>query len=360
MFKNLKIENFRGITDLEVNDFRQFNLFVGKNNAGKSTILEAIFLLINPSNPELPIKINDMRNISAFKPENWDLFFHNLKKEIDIKLSCELTNSEIRYLKIKPLMDSSFDSIVPNENSIVKIETNNLISHEGIELIYAYQSKNHRVNEQVSSFRLNQTPKGPEIKINTKHTVPSYLKKLNGIYIHSGFVSEAIGKRFGKIVENNNEDRIIKVSKKVDPLIQNLKLGPDNTLLCDVGLKRSLPLNVMGGGLIKILSVIVAISEVENGILIIDEIENGLHISLQEILWKTIFETAKEYNVQIFATTHSSECLDALMITAYDICNENVEDIRLYRIEKDLDRFKIINYDHDMLYTSLEKGWEVR
>lgn len=358
MFKNIKIENFRSITDLEIADLRQFNLIVGKNNVGKSTILEAIFLLINPSNAELPLKLNTIRNINPTKLENLDLLFNNLKSNIDVKLSCEFYNSEVRYLKIRPLFTSSI-TISPFE-STNKIGTNNLTNHDGIELLYSFKNKNN-VNELISSLKINESHKGPEIKLSSKNP-PSYLTKLNGLFISSKSTndSDSIGKRFGRIVENNKEDRIIKIAKEIDPQIKDLKLGPDNTVLCDVGLNRSLPLNVMGEGLIKVLGIIVGIAEVENGVLIIDEIENGLHVSSQEILWKAVFDTAKEFNTQIFATTHSSECLDAMILSLYDTYGKDTDEVRLFRVERDLNKFKTISYTPELLFTSLEEGWEVR
>ena len=105
----------------------------------------------------------------------------------------------------------------------------------------------------------------------------------------------------------------------------------------------------MGEGLIRILAIIVAIAEVENGILLIDEIENGLHVSTQEILWKAVYETAIEYNVQIFATTHSSECIEAMVLSAQKFDDQNKDMIRLYRLERDFDKFNAILYPPDVI-----------
>jgi AAA15 family ATPase/GTPase len=61
MFTKLEINNFRGIRKLELNDFNRINVFVGKNNVGKTTVLEALFLLNGASNAILPLKINGFR-----------------------------------------------------------------------------------------------------------------------------------------------------------------------------------------------------------------------------------------------------------------------------------------------------------
>jgi AAA15 family ATPase/GTPase len=67
----------------------------------------------------------------------------------------------------------------------------------------------------------------------------------------------------------------------------------------------------MGDGVLRILQLVLGIYPATNGILLIDEFENGLHFSIQEQLWKLIFELAKTLDIQVFATTHSWDCIEA-------------------------------------------------
>lgn len=77
MYKDITIKRFRGIKHLKIEGFRNVNLFVGKNNCGKSTILEGLFLLTGPTNAELPLKINSLRNLNIVDENLWSLFFNN-------------------------------------------------------------------------------------------------------------------------------------------------------------------------------------------------------------------------------------------------------------------------------------------
>jgi len=115
----------------------------------------------------------------------------------------------------------------------------------------------------------------------------------------------------------------------------------------------------MGGGMFRLLSIILAIFDSRNGVVLIDEIENGFSYTSQGILWNAIIEAAREFNVQIFATTHSMECVRAYS-SSYSEKKNNKDTIRLYRIEKKQEDFKIIAYNYKQLKTSLESGWEVR
>ena len=75
MFKNIRIENLRTITHLEINNLGPVNLFVGQNNCGKTTILEAIFFLVGGTNPHLPVKANTLRGLPFLSDELWSTFF---------------------------------------------------------------------------------------------------------------------------------------------------------------------------------------------------------------------------------------------------------------------------------------------
>ena len=75
-----------------------------------------------------------------------------------------------------------------------------------------------------------------------------------------------------------------------------------------------LPLRSMGDGINRILTIILAMVNCENGYLLIDEFENGLHYSVQEKLWEIIFYLAERLNIQVFATTHSNDAIEVFYI----------------------------------------------
>jgi len=128
----------------------------------------------------------------------------------------------------------------------------------------------------------------------------------------------------------------------------------------DIGIERRVPIQIMGDGIIKFLSILATIASAENGIVLIDEIENGFHHSVLNALWETIYKTAEQYNVQVFATTHSLECVNSFNeINKYDLINK--DDSRLYRIEKmNKNDFEVFEYNSEVLESSVESNWEVR
>lgn len=102
MYKQITIEDLRGIKHLKIDDFRQVNLLIGKNNCGKTTIIEALFLIIGATNPQLPLRINTFRDINLIDENSWRLIFNKLDINSNVKISGELDKpKEKRNLIIK-------------------------------------------------------------------------------------------------------------------------------------------------------------------------------------------------------------------------------------------------------------------
>jgi predicted ATP-dependent endonuclease of OLD family len=187
---------------------------------------------------------------------------------------------------------------------------------------------------------------------------PDYKEPRKGVFINQKTIG-AMSERFNNIQIKKRTDRIVKVLRQIEPSALDLTLGTNNIIYCDIGLDRLIPVNVMGGGMYRLLSIVLAISDTQDGIVLIDEVENGFSYTSQELLWNAIFESAKEFNVQIFATTHSAECVKAFS-SSYAKVGRNTDGMKLYRIEKKGDIYRAVSYDHKTLETSLESGWEVR
>ena len=108
----------------------------------------------------------------------------------------------------------------------------------------------------------------------------------------------------------------------------------------------------------KLLSTAIAMLNMQDGFVLIDEIENGLGYSSQRKLWDAIFRWAQKLNVQVFASTHSMECIRAFShLAEADLFGA---DARLFRIERKEDKFRAVEYTPELLVESLESNWEVR
>ncbi|MBC8183593.1 AAA family ATPase [candidate division KSB1 bacterium] len=360
MFKNIRIEGLRAIQKIELEDFQQFNLLVGGNNSSKTTLLEGLFLLTGPTNAHLPLKINNFRGFKFIDENVWRLIFNNLNVNSSIKISGELKNpDQERKLIIKPSTKSLTHEKLSKtsiDNGLIEIKdsySESIPKIEGLTLEYFLKKIGEQDFEKIKS---NISLKGSELEFLKPK---DYKEVLQGVFLNVNTMSRDISSRFSNIQIRKQADKIIKILQRIEPDLINLILGKDGIIYCDIGLDRMLPINIMGDGIIRILAIILSISDTQNGIIFIDEIENGLHFSSQEIMWDAVFSAAKEFNVQVFATTHSLECVMAYEKSYSQIQTKN-DDIRLYRIERKKDTFKVITYKDEKLKASLESGWEVR
>ena len=125
----------------------------------------------------------------------------------------------------------------------------------------------------------------------------------------------------------------------------------------DIGLNELIPIPIMGEGMVRLLSILLAIYDSPNGIILIDEIENGLHHTIMSKIWEAIAIAARQTNTQIFASTHSWECA----VAAHQALSaSNIYDFFYHRFSMSNGENKIVTYDQGKLETAIKAGLEIR
>ncbi|MFB0525072.1 MAG: ATP/GTP-binding protein [Phycisphaerae bacterium] len=351
MFKSIKIKNLRAITELEVDNLGQVNLFVGQNNCGKTTFLEALFFLIGATNPKLPINANIFRGLSFLSNEWWDTFFNNLDSNSNIIVAGRIRQTqEERKLVIRPRIEklTAGESV---SSDLVSIDVNSGDSKptfmpDGLELLYT--SSQDPTAKTASKILLK------EGQLLTEGTRESSIRGI--------FVSPATRfdwkPRFSSVQRKKKIDELISSLRVIDPCILDIRLNEVGILEADIGLPSLIPVNLLGGGIANFLSVALAMLDTTDGIVLIDEVENGLHYSVLQKLWQAVFSWAQDLNVQVFATTHSNECIKAFNRSVDETLFKS--EARLFRIERKDKKFRVVEYTKELLAESLESNWEVR
>jgi AAA15 family ATPase/GTPase len=171
---------------------------------------------------------------------------------------------------------------------------------------------------------------------------------------------------FNRIVLTPEEDLVYQALRIIEPNIQRIapignELKNNNTRsgffvrLSDT--QERIPIGSMGDGIWRILGLTLSLVSAKDGILLVDEIDTGLHYTALENMWRLIWETSKKLNIQVFATTHNSDCWKALeALTNREDVEE--EDISIQRIEKDSPRS--VAYNKEEIATAVEREIEVR
>jgi hypothetical protein len=166
--------------------------------------------------------------------------------------------------------------------------------------------------------------------------------------------------RFSKLEEIGKESELIEPLRVVEPRLKRLAIivtGAGPMIHGDIGIGRMIPIPMMGEGVGRLLTLLLAITSSENGIVMVDEIETGIHFSAMAGIWSALAKAARSTNVQIFASTHSWECMRA----AHEaFSKERDYDLSIQRLDRKDDSVTATKYDREMIQAALSSGVELR
>jgi hypothetical protein len=162
------------------------------------------------------------------------------------------------------------------------------------------------------------------------------------------------------------ESEVLNALRIIEPEVENIffvkrKDSSSNERAAIVRVKnvaKLFPLKSMGDGMTRILQLILSMVKAKGGFLLIDEFENGLYYSLQPKVWEVIFKLAQALKVQVFATTHSWDC-----VKGYRTAWQKSEDQgSFHRISLDIEMKHVyaMPYDCETLDTAVEEEIEMR
>ena len=375
MIRSFTARNFRCFQDFTIDSLERVNLIVGSNNVGKTALLEAIWVHHGRSNPELGIRVNSFRGMNMAlvgisidrRAPMSDLFF-NFDRDTQIELEGQgdwgdgpktlhvYIEAERRYeaplvpqilpgLPIPPgLLGIGGDAgqgASPLSNSTLGQA---IVFHYTDELGDEFESR-AIITETGVQFVRAPMPLSPA-----------------GVFLASRHRSDPMEDvdHFGKLEVSGREKDIVGLLAHVEPRLKRLAvivLNGSPTLHGDIGMERLVPLPLMGDGIGRLLSMGLAIANVPGGVVLVDEFENGLYYAAMRSVWKGIAAFARQYDVQVFATTHSEECVRA----AHKAFGEDeLYDFRLHRIDRETGELRAVTYDQEMLDTALKLGFEFR
>lgn len=344
MFKKIEIKRFRGIKKASIDGFKQINLFLGENNCGKSTLLESLFLLTGLSNPLFLINLNLFREYKKFGLDDLKLNFYNLDSTQPIHILVD--DKETRDLKIN-VVEKDKNNIVIDTQEKVKLSNETKCDYE---LKFDFTINNKFYNTKLEFDSTDQEK--PRFRKSEQ-----YEESLICAYLSPKYVFQESIEGLNTILKNKDEDFIIEGLKIIDPRVKDFKLT-DQGLFVDIGLDKLIPINMMGDGVRKIVSLLSTIYACKKGIVLIDEISNGFHHSVMSNLWRVLINAAIKNETQLFITTHDYDSIKGLRDAALDMYNDKVAAFSLVRNLND--ELKAFHYSLESLDYALEQKSEVR
>jgi AAA15 family ATPase/GTPase len=306
-FTDIDIKCYRGISGLTLKKLEQINVFTGANNAGKTSVLEAIYLLAQQNNS--------------------DAFFDVLRRR------AKLDGLDAVWV------DSNFTDTVEVSGIYNDVNASNKIykSVEESDLI----DKSDYLSTIMMEGEFGSNVSNSRVELYEHSKQKTFVKSINVICnatLSSPFSlqnSDTILQAHASSVKSNTMKKIIEfISINIDSGIQDIQLSDSgrgrrfNVTHSDFE-NKSLDLSQFGDGLQRVFFISLLFSSAKNGIILIDELENAIHYKLLTKFSAFIQQLAKEFNVQVFITSHSNECVEALMSTS-----SSPNDIVFYHLDR--------------------------
>ncbi len=358
MINNVVFENFRGFEKMELSKLRPITLISGRNNVGKSSILEGIFLFFDHVSPESFAKINQFRGIAlASDSVNlWESAFYQMDttKTMRIYLEADGIPSMLEYER-----DESF--VPANDINVPQEMMNQIISSAKslYTLKFCYEKKDYLEN---GHFIVGPMGMFRSVSTTLEHDQidrMTFTQYINAAIINSGSL-HSIVEWFGKLELEGKKQQIINILQFMEPMITDLSTIVVNgqvQLYAKMG-GQLLPLRLAGDGVNKLLFILLSMIANPHSIILIDEIETGFHYSMFPKLWETIAQATYESGCQVIATTHSYECI----VGAIDGVEsaQRKSDFCYLRVDKIDDKNRAYWYSDDLLQTAIATDMEVR
>lgn len=371
---DLYIRGFGGIKELSISRLGRVTLFAGKNAVGKTTLLDAVRVYSAQSEQSIltDILLNVLKDILVNREEvidaedefgdeiispNWDALFYGRgtsegstlaigpKAEKEHQIRIRLANPKERALE-----DHFSDSLLREEGHFVEVGFKGKNRHFAIiDDAISYKKKRGKIG--LGTFRLNRRQ-----GINTEWLGPGLPS------------NESIARFWDKVALTSNEQKAVEALNLVfDGKVEGVAMiGSEReapygytrrAAVKTSGENHPIPLKSLGDGATRLLGIALALTNSQNGFLLIDEAENGIHHSIQRDFWTMVLKTAETNNVQVFATTHSWDCVVGFAQAAEDV---DEADVALVRLEKDGSDVVAVEYSERNLKAAARSGIEVR
>lgn len=326
---NLEVSNFRAIQRLSLPRLVRVNLFVGKNNSGKSSLLEALQLYVSRSPGVELMEIIDRHNGLRPGPRSFGDAQNFEPQELQWALDACLGLISGSYngdrcgsIKIGLAGDEARLTI-----SLPWVAEYYNASLAG--LFFAMDSPLVEIDRAGNSVAL---PLGWFLR---RLPVAPHAGDADAVLLPAqGFSADDLYDLWRETAARGEAEAAESVLRVILPDLERVLTINENGfgLAAQLrGVRKPVPLTNMGDGTIRVFGLALAFLKARGGVLLIDEVENGLHHTVQWDVWESIFSLAERLDVQVFATTHSWEAVSAFQYAANRSSSEGI----LYRLERD-------------------------
>ena len=304
LLTEMEIRDFKCFKDFKAEGFKRVNLIGGKNNVGKTAFMEACYV-----------------NIYASK------------------------SSDNNSMALSDIVFTRYNQVILQDLLLEKGKL--YISKEIEKKIIQFDKATFISNITTTKCKYTEGDLGIRDKSNT-------IKYFLG---NNQITNDKLEESYGCIIELEMEKEIDKLIKNIDSNIKSFRIINSKPKCNFINDNKFYDLHELGDGVYKYISILLSLFICKNSYLFIDEIDNGIHYMNQDKLWEIILNVSKEQNVQVFATTHSKECIESYARVAKKLEDEDISFIELGRND---DKLESITYSYDEVINQIAKYQDMR
>jgi len=359
MLKSFEINNFRLFQHLSINKLSHVNLIVGKNNSGKSTFLEALQLYVSNASPNIIVDLLEFRQEAWASEADSQSFFINTIRHLFYGRKLPEPEIEEEGISLGEVSSDIKLHIRSAFSPQLQLPPFNDVSAPELVLTAETQGKTRTL------FDLSLTTKATKENL---RRMGRFSRQKDGMYPLQIVSTDNLSDRqlaslWDLIALTPLESEVVSALHLIDNRVSRIafveNINQYNRRIPIVKMKEieeTLPLKTMGDGMNRLLHIIIALVNAKDGILLIDEFENGLHWTVQPKLWDIVFELSNKLNIQVFATTHSRDCVKGFEIA----WNKYPNDGSFFRFDVKDEVVKAREYRAETLTNAMDMDVEVR
>lgn len=369
MLRSLTIRNYRSFNELRLQDLSRVNVFVGKNNSGKTSLLEAFYLYGERFDADVFQRIAVRRG------------------EMVAEIGGEEFLPELSHFFTGHKFKATAAFVASGDDGTYKIEVDDRLNgsmHEE----YIFSRARELARDVVVGLRVSKKSKANSWKTLRTYPITTggvLLSRMSPRFSVGGrdttmrdirFISpelldfQLLAKMWNSIITSGKEGEVIEalriLSNDIDSIqfllteLSNYRYAPKSSAGIVVGVRGAslrVPLGSLGDGMRRLLALAMALLCVEKGCLYVDEIDVGFHYSVMKEIWQLVLTLACRKNIQVFISTHSLDCLKGLS----DICDQDetvAEQVALYALHTP--DVPVTRYSGSEIVKAIQNAVEVR
>ncbi len=347
MIRDVNIRNFKCFKHLRIERIRRINVIVGDNGAGKTALLEALFLALG-STTELIARYRAQRGItgnfhgSAKRVSDaiFTEYFHNFRTDKEISIGVLGDGDESRSVRM-----------YRGANAVARAKGGDPINLSTVQFEWKNaRGRTFKVTPEISSEGLNFPDTGEDLPNFSYYAANHTYSSLEN------------AERFSLLSRRDRSTPFIETIRREYPWVEDLSIevaGGAPALYATVtNLADKIPVTSISGGINRLLTVLLGIAYRQRSVVLVDELENGLFHAHHKAFWRAIIRFSREYESQLFLTTHSLEWLRALISVAGD----DTDDMSIWRVERDEEDGwpTLVQHDGRTFKDAIEYGTDLR